>query len=360
MYKKWTLFVIGAIVFLLISSATVSYIVDPYGIYHITRKDYNERKIGSRDPYLVKTYNSRDYQPETIVLGTSRAMRLDPPLIEQITGETTYNLGLSAANPYIQFSHVESLLNQKNNLKTIIIGLDFETFDIEYKTHVNFVEKRVASPSYSFQDMASTLLTKKSLLDSYYILYDNFKKTDQYTKSSTLDDGSFNTEIKINPEVNANNLKRIAIEYEVSPNSIEYIKKIQELCNEHDIQLYLYISPLHAIILETFWQMDQWSVYEDWKRQLVSIAPIWDFSGYHDISMSSLFHNTYYDDLSHFSKKTGNLMVYRMLGSEDNVPPWFGVQITPDNIEEHLQKLRESRSQWVYRDKDMQELVQDY
>ncbi|REK69234.1 hypothetical protein [Paenibacillus paeoniae] len=360
MYKKWALTVIGAIVFLLVCSATVSYIVDPYGIYPVTRKSFNEHKIGNRDPYLVKTYNSRDYQPETIVLGTSRAMRLDPPLIEQITGESTYNLGLSASNSYIQFSHVESLLKRKNNLKTIIIGLDFETFDIEYKTHVNFAEKRVASPFYYFQDIASTLLTKKSLLDSYYVLYDNVKNRDKYTKSSTLDDGSFNAEIKLRSEVSVNDLKRIAIQYEVSLNSIEYIKKIQDLCNEQDIQLYLYISPIHAIILETFWQMDQWPVYEDWKRQLVSIAPIWDFSGYHDISMSSLNHDTYYDDLSHFSKETGNLMVYRMLGSEDYAPPWFGVQITPDNIEEHLQKLRESRSQWDYRDTDMQELIQDY
>ncbi|MNJ67597.1 hypothetical protein D3C77_637830 [compost metagenome] len=54
-------------------------------------------------------------------------------------------------------------------------------------------------------------------------------------------------------------------------------------------------------------------------------------------------------------------MLYRMLNKEiDNVPSYFGVYITSDNIEEHLNNLRVNREQWSERDKNMFEVVASY
>lgn len=359
-YKKWTLFTLSLTVFVLFIIAAVNYVIDPYGFYHFSGKRYNYQKSTTSDPYQFKAYQSKKYHPETIVLGTSRAMRLNPPEIKSLTDENAYNLGLPAATPYIDLKYLEYMIKVDKNLHTVFLGLDFEVFDKSYLNHASFDEKRLDSSFYT-QDIFATLLSEKTLKDSRKVIIDNLNKTTTYTENRYLGDGSFDETLVYPPNINENTLQSYPATSQLSLDSMLYIKKIKDLCEQNNLKLYIYISPIHAILLETFWQNNLWNDFEEWKRQLVDITPIWDFSGYHDISMSSLHNKEYYNDLSHFSKETGNLMLYRMLHKEiTKVPSYFGVYMTSENIEQHLNDLRLNREHWDEKNKNMFEVVSSY
>lgn len=359
-YKTWTCLTLSLIIFVLGIIATANYIIDPYGMYHYSGKSFNYNKIIDSDPYLIKTFQSRKYQPEAIVLGTSRAMRLDPPIIKDLTGEDAYNLGLSAAAPYINYKYLEYAIKVNPNLKTVYLGLDFEVFDANHVNHANYDEERLESPFY-MKDWFSTLLSENAIKDSYKVITDNLHQTSTFTEHRYLGDGSFDETLVYPPNTNQQTLHMIPTTLQLSSDHLQYINQIKELCDNNYLDLYMYISPVHAIILETYWQNDLWSTFEDWKRQLVEIAPVWDFSGYHDISMSSLQQSDNYNDLSHFSKKVGNLILYRMLQQQtDRVPAYFGVYLTPEHIEHHLEHLRANRNLWSDRDKNLLEVLDHY
>lgn len=358
-YKQWALFTFSMTVFVLVIISIINYSVDPYGYYHFLGGRYNYQKSKNSDPYQFKAYQSEKYAPEAIVLGTSRAMRLNPPLIKSLTGENTYNLGLPAASPFIDLKYLEYVIKVDKNLKTVFLGLDYEVFDNKYLNHASFDEKRLSSAFY-LQDTFATLLSSKAVKESYKVVLDNLNKTTNYTENRFLGDGSFDETLAYSTIGNKSTLKMIPTTFNLSSNSMQYVKKIKELCEQNNLKLYVYISPVHAIILETFWQSNIWTEYEDWKRKLVEITPVWDFSGYHDISMSSLHNREYYNNLSHFSKKIGNFILYRMLNKEiDKVPAYFGVYLTNDNIEKHLQKQRLDRDKWPDKGKNMYEIVPD-
>lgn len=359
-YKKWVLFLVSMSGLLLAICGVFNYLIDPYGAYQSNRKIYNYSKHSNSDPYLFKAVNIKIDQPETIILGTSRAMRLDPAVIQKLTGQKAYNLGLPAATPYINYEYLKYTIQNDPKLKYVFLGLDFEVFEDSYPVHVNFNQGRIDS-KFFFQDYMATLFSEKALKDSYEVLIDNLDGQSQFTERRYLTDGSFDETMIFPPNGNQLTLSMMPSQFNLSKNSIEYVSEIKELCEKYQIKLYIYISPIHAILLEQLWQNGLWSAYEDWKRELVGIAPIWDFSGFNDISMSKLEGNVNYNDLSHFSKKIGTLMLNQiLLDSGECGTSAFGVYVTPENLEAHLQYVKASRGLWEERGENMADVLEFY
>jgi hypothetical protein len=66
-----------------------------------------------------------------------------------------------------------------------------------------------------------------------------------------------------------------------------------------------------------------------------------------------------YADSSHYTAPVGNLILNRILGYQENkLPADFGVLLTQENIESHLDKIRSHREEWVKNRKNELELVQ--
>ncbi|MHA6483022.1 hypothetical protein ACX1C1_14080 [Paenibacillus sp. strain BS8-2] len=322
--------------------ATITYFVDPYGLYHYSRINYNKNRHLNSDPYMFKTYHVKWYQPEAIVLGTSRAMRLDPVTIKSLTGQEAYNLGLPAATTEIMYHYLKHSISVNKQIKTVYVGLDFEVFESGYLNHANYKEERLTS--MYFKDYIATLSSKNALVDSYNVVKDNIYHTNRYTENRYLSDGSFDETFVYSLGNDEATIDMLPISFELSNTSMMYIKKIKEICEQNRISLYVYISPVHAKILEFFWEHGLWEEYESWKKQLTEIIPIWDFSGFNEISTSAFNKGEFYNDLSHFSKKVGNFILYKMLDVEnDEVPNFFGTLLNSDMIDEHLENMRFSR-----------------
>lgn len=139
----------------------------------------------------------------------------------------------------------------------------------------------------------------------------------------------------------------------------EIFQKILKLCVDHDIELTLVISPVHAHRLELLHEYGRWEGFEHWKRMLVnSVSDInqqasqkvvlWDFSGYNRFSMESVpdfdvkkHIHSFWDD-EHFTRVVGD-RVLATLKTGHALFPKFGVRLQPYNIDAHLRRINRDR-----------------
>jgi hypothetical protein len=149
-------------------------------------------------------------------------------------------------------------------------------------------------------------------------------------------------------------------QYKLSDKYLNYFQKIVNICREKNIKLTVFISPAHATQWETIKAVGKWQTFENWKRKVVQVTPVWDFSGYNTITteeINDVMEN--YPDSSHYTKPVGDLILNRILGYKENeVPKDFGVLINKENIESHLAKIRTDREEWVKNRPDDSELVE--
>ena len=81
---------------------------------------------------------------------------------------------------------------------------------------------------------------------------------------------------------------------------------------------------------------------------MIKITPVWDFSGYNSITTESISERMdNYIDNSHYSPKTGDLVLGRILSFQtEKIPEYFGILLTSDNIESHLKQIRLDGEIW--------------
>ncbi|WP_287288016.1 hypothetical protein [Okeania sp. SIO2B9] len=149
--------------------------------------------------------------------------------------------------------------------------------------------------------------------------------------------------------------------FQVSPQLLDEFKKVVDLCKENQIKLISYISPAHATQWEIIKSSGQWSTFEEWKRKVVEISDVFDFSGYNSVTTEAIHNNMEnYTENSHYTPKVGNLILNRILSyKEEEVPKDFGVLINSENIESHLEKIRQHREVWAKNNPDEVKLVEE-
>ncbi len=147
----------------------------------------------------------------------------------------------------------------------------------------------------------------------------------------------------------------------ISKQQLDFFKSLVNICQNRGIKLIIFISPAHAIQWEANRLNGEWETFEEWQRELVKIAPVWDFSGYNSITTEAIKNQMQnYMDSSHYRKEVGDLILNRILDYKtETVPEDFGVLITPENIEQHLKKISRDRQLWIQNNPDAVKLLQD-
>ena len=146
-------------------------------------------------------------------------------------------------------------------------------------------------------------------------------------------------------------------------NSVDAFRRIVTLARREGVDLRLFISPMHAQLCVVIDRLGLWSVYEDWKRQLVSVIEadaaahpeqrpfeLWDFSGFNTVTTEPVpmagdtrTPMAFYWECSHYKKEAGDLVLDRLFGYSDSkraVPDDFGVLLRQNNVEVFLAKTR--------------------
>lgn len=350
---------------------TINLLVDPYKIYRIINIEYfNQEKplIEKQGMRKVKSIDIEQGNYEILLLGTSRVQNGLNPRSQVFGSEKTYNAGLPSAGIYELHQIIDFARTRKNSrLKTVILGLDFFSFNKKITVSGDFKESRFANKNV-FITSIPDLLSLETLQSSIDTLKFNYRGN----KANYYDDlGTRNREL---PNLKHRELFRRILSqnmiyqslyagFELSDERLKDFNNLIEYCYKHNVELYLFISPVHAKQLETIRLMGLNPQFEEWKRDLVRIIAeqssknqdkppinLWDFSGYNTITMETVppldseNQMEYFIESSHYKKIVGEKVLVKILNlpksDEYEYPQDFGVLINQDNIEAHLSKIR--------------------
>ena len=143
---------------------------------------------------------------------------------------------------------------------------------------------------------------------------------------------------------------------------------------ERGVKVVIFISPSHTTMWELLASRDLWESWEKWKKDLSRLTEevrqargldltLWDFSGFNRVSTESIPPETgpqemsNYWEASHFKPSVGHMILEIALG-RTKVSDGFGVEVTPENIDRHLARIRQDRLNWRENNRDEVDLVQ--
>jgi hypothetical protein len=351
--------------------------IDPYGIYRIlVVKGFNDVKL----PYdtqgrMVKALQAKKLRPKGIILGSSRTdLGLDPEHPAwKYDSKPVYNLS-TAFTSVAEILQLLKYAKSLNKLNQVVIGLDFFSFNIFHPDQIADdvfdevpVNKHgrfsIESLRKEFQNtIFSFLATKKSFQTLFYKGSPSSFPNGQaiFTDKRSVRDLSNGT-FRVYYEslwfpgksrqfcINNNN---------GGSRKYEQLKEIINISTGSDIELKIFINPVHADLLEMMSFIDLWPLYEDWKRGLVALTTeiakqnpekasvrIWDFSGYNSITTEHLpveddpqIQMGGYIEVAHYKKAVGDLILNRIFESSNDQKRLiydFGYPLDFRNIDTH-------------------------
>lgn len=320
---------------------SVIYFIDPFGVHSsfvIKGINHHKYEIQGR---LSTAFNMIKFQPKNILLGTSRTLvGFDNEALKSLDeGEDFYNAGFAGASFDEIYSYFLHALYVQPDLKKVILGIDLLSFNNNRKPQKDFNEARLQKKHYSLKDL-------KDVLFSYHALSSSFQTFavsafDYGTKNSIVEMGELNyLRAMLKSDENYGNYKLDSIK----------IRKFEELvaiCNEKRIELKVFICPIKALYADFYFQNGLWSSFEELKRQLCFLHPLWDFSGFNAITTESLNSEcSLYHECSHFTSFTGRLLLDRM-HNKTCIIDSVGFLLTPKNIKDALIKIRKDHVEWL-------------
>ncbi|MGK7884101.1 MAG: hypothetical protein AB4057_05670 [Crocosphaera sp.] len=342
-------------------------IIDPHRIFRILEIDNVNRQkplMGSGGLRKVKSIEIEKGDYDTLIIGTSRAMEGLDPLSSLWRSKKVYNAALSKSNMY-EISQVFNFANEVQPIKSVILGLDFLSFSGEHRVDGNF-------DSSLFANKLKPEIYLKSLFSSQQLIrsWETFQFNNQgnqlnvhYTPQGFRETKSFagfnKKNFRKNLQDNFDSYQRL--DYQTS--QLKAFEDMVTYCLENNIQLYLFISPIHVQNLEVMRIAGHFSTFEQWKRDLVNVIEkansqiqssnkivLWDFSGYNTITTETIPNTNqksplqWYIDSAHYRPEVGNFIIESVVNGNTkkiaNITQDFGVIINQNNIDQHLQKIR--------------------
>ena len=357
---------------LLAAAATFDVLVDPYLFFNSPRiAGFNARKPSvDTQERLMKAYDVIRAEPASLVLGSSR---MDLGLSAQSPrwpgmSLPVYNLSFYAGSPYVSHRYLQHLMVHRSP-SLILLGVDFQFFlrDYEIGGGPEFEARLAVKPngqpneSISQQQIRDLhhALSLDALLDSMETLAAN-----QGERSSDIRAGNWIRE-EAPAEVDnyllfEENELALLLEYRgkrINPEAMNEVRAILNLCATRGTRVILIINPMHSTELEIVHLLGLWPVYEDWKRQLVTLAsehgsagrvPLWDFTGYDEYSTEAVPRGSHrmhwFLNSNHYTRALGNVMLESLFSHPVR---GFGAVLTPENVEQHLEEVRQRRLLYV-------------
>lgn len=327
-------------------TAVINYIIDPYGIYHsISVRGLNAVKPQlSTHGRLFKAAEIMRLRPEAIILGSSRAATGLNPAHAGFP-DKAYNLAIDCSDMHEVLAYFRHALANQPNLKLVVFGVDPEMFAARI-AQSDFDESRIGRQHLSLTDITNSLLTIDALKASIETVIANvthrtipyYHENGQRTEAFWLQ-ASCETRWTWTPA--------LAGRFTLSERKIEEFRELVATCKKHRIKLILFFSPTHVIWNERRWPDLNWPVLITCKTALVSIAPIYDFSGYNSVtSETPACTMKYYIDASHYTDRTGNMILSKLFGISDSTPPDFGHLWSKDNLPQMLEYMKQERQRW--------------
>lgn len=373
-----------------------NYVIDPYdvnGRFHIERLNSIKAAMTTHDR-LAKAYAVRRLKPEAIALGSSRT---EHALDMQHGGwdeaaTPRYNLALGGASIYEimrYFAHAQSV----QPLKQAVIGLDFPMFEITAQRAPDFSESnftpddRLGGLEVRLQKLGILTSLDTVELSAKTVIKSAFKGS---LKFCIFEDDGTSAAACLENQIAPNGTRAAFIPREIEglkearttpdhefrfangsgESTFDYFRSILKIARQNGTDLRLFISPIHARLLDVIRVGNSWDKYERWQRTLVAILEqdaiespgkppfvLWDFSGYNSITTETVpalgdrdARMQWYWEGSHYKKELGKLVLDRVFDYHQGgrgTPADFGVVVSASNIDAHLAAKRVAQRRYI-------------
>lgn len=362
-FRRYTISIVAVMSLNLGLIAAFNAAIDPYGILPSDRivGINNIKPDKNTKVRLFKAANIADIEVQSIILGSSRTeFGIDPshPALDGDRG--SYNLAITGGNMYEVKRYFDRAIATQPNLNQIVLGLDFFMFNKFRPNAEDFKESRLEH-DITTGDLFDSLLSFDAILSSIRTVLasrrepqaiGHFYPDGRRNPSYYIQYVYFNAPTKARFKLMLTDfLERPDLyqRYELSADYLNSLAEIIQMSQERGIELKIFMSPSHATQWEAIRAAGLWPKFEAWKRAVVELAPVWDFSGYNSITTEAIAPEmNYYLESSHYRKAAGDLLVNRMFDyDEEMVPSDFGTFVTPANLNAHLEGINRDREVWA-------------
>ena len=337
--------------------AGINWLADPYGVWRIALVDqvYLNSQPGER---VLTPYRVRFERPTTILVGSSRTLWGMP--IEQGYRDGILNASLpgSSLDELAAIVHV-ALRNPQ--LKRLVWGVDFFTFD-ENWTDFRDAETRLRLEGNLGLLLTDTLLNTEALAASRKLLVRAVagrtrlpptrvallpwpQETIAEAFESSQREGLAHATAASVKEQLAGWVSKYKT-FRLSARHVALFRDTLTHAKAAGVEVILFIGPMSAYELEAIGDDGQWDTFEQWKRQLATIAPYWDFSGYNPLAYA----DDAFLDVVHFKAAPGHLILRHLLGQDTSrcgtstrLVLDSGVWVDAATVEQHLVKQGAAR-----------------
>ena len=364
-------------------------LVDPYGLYRFVEvAGFNANKPGHRGhDRMVKASAVRAIRPDVVLLGTSRTQYgMDAQSLELMAvGRRPYNLGLVGSGPYLALRYLQHA--QANGpLKMAILGLDPLMFDLSSnEMAADFNEARLdAAPDGSlrrvnhFADACSTLFSWDALRLSVRTVVHQDTLISELQSLGSKDERVLQQHLAQSGGVHQHFVDterdylktfrafRLTQDYRTSP-KFAALTELLRFARAHNIELRLYISPVHARMNEVIVAAGKQREVEQWKRQLVAAlvdhnaanpwrepVRLWDFSYANQLTTEEVPSDKqahapmrYYWETSHFRQALGDIVLQKIL-SQHPAAQSFGMLLDSPTLNNSLASMHRAQLRWEH------------
>ena len=368
-YNRFNLPFIALTLPSLLGVALFNLAIDPYGLFNSPQiAGVNSLKTKQFSHVrLFKTIDVIRVKPKTLLLGSSRTdLGLNPEHPKLNSQQPAYNLGLVGPNMYEVKRYFEHTLKNQPELETVILGIDLFMFNEYKKNAVDFSENRLEKENLTIKELLNTTLSTSAIQASTATIKSNLNSDAYYLYKSNGLRYVYHNQPHRSPRKQFQgsisgllNSAEYYQKYKLSQAFLNDFKELVSICQQRNIELKVFISPAHASQWESLYMAGLWQSFEEWKREIVQVTPIWDFSGYNTITTDSIDKNMInYWDSSHYRQEVGDLILDRLLDSNNQaIPHDFGFLITQNNIEFHLARILAERDIWIKNNPDMIDFI---
>ncbi len=259
----------------------MNYVVNPHGKYN---SSVLPSLVWTGRADKAKLLKEFDENPDVLILGSSRSMKIDPDFIKEKTGMPAFNAAVNSANAEDYYAMLRySLDTLEKKPKYIILGIDVEAFHnntpIDERLLFNQTLSKYlnAKDQISFKDTLISLLSYEETSNSFVSLY--YKITGYPDQSTYYDDDGFLHYTRKSGTVTEQNYESKIEEYikryrarfagytHLSEKRKDYFEKFLALANEENIKVISFITTLHDDIID---DLKKTRNYDEIKRQLVT------------------------------------------------------------------------------------------
>ena len=283
---------LGAVAVVLLLVACVDIVANPFGIYGTS--------IVQRPPSMYEKkfilYDEFQPPPNALILSNSHIMTFDPEIVEDITGERCFNFWLPGACTETYYALLRMVLEQKHDdIDLVIVGTGIEAIHpslpiqpearfipelSRYFIHDRFGQANIFDKMGLLftigqlrQAAALIVVNLRHRLDEDYhpgqvkLEYMSNGMTLQASAEAEIAAGTFNLEERIQARLRSTRYTEEGpvIRGWTGPSKIreKYWIDFLELCRENDIKVFVFMSPVHPLLLELAAQQDTKNMFDE-------------------------------------------------------------------------------------------------